>query len=122
MTMPTYEQVYCAKHGCDRMNFRQKVFWACLPFHARLIAAVIGGFDASCFAADRDLIAGVSDATTMRGVREEIRDFFMDPVNMRWSRRMLKVRVSSKKLKSHAQQFLQEERPRNRETAHKFDR
>jgi hypothetical protein len=104
----TFEEAFCEEHRCDRARFLRKVFWQTLPWRAVLFAPFLGGFNSRYFAADRELVYGVSRAVYMGQVREEIRDYFSNSQNRGWLRTVANVRISSQRLKRLAKQHLPE--------------
>jgi hypothetical protein len=106
--MKTFEEVFCEKHRCDPERFRRKVFWQTLPPPAVLVAPFLGGLNARFFAADRELLSGVSRAVNMSQVREEIRDYFLDSQNRGWLHNVANIRVSTHRLKRLAKRYLPE--------------
>jgi hypothetical protein len=104
--MQSFEQLYCERNGCDVRRFRRQLFLAILPWQARLAIPLVGGCRGRYFAPDQNLIAAVGEAKALRCVTEEIRDFFMDPENSRWIRRVARVRVSTTRLREIARLYL----------------
>lgn len=96
--MKTFEQLYCERYACDAVRFGGQVFRASLPLRARFCAIFLGGFWGRYFGPERDLIASVGEATTMVRIRDEIRDYFMDPVHKAWPRRIAGLRISTRRL------------------------
>lgn len=104
--MKTFQDVFCEKHRCDPERFRRKVFWQTLHPHAVLVAPFLGGFNARLFAADRELLQGVSRAKNMNRVRDEIVDYFLDSQNQGWLHNVANIRISTHRLKNLAKQYL----------------
>lgn len=104
--MKTLAERYCEIHRCDEMRCRARLFRAALPWHARLSSWLLGGFRGGYFAPDRQLIEGVSAATRMGQVYEEIRDYFMEPANRGWLRGRWRIRVSTTRLKQIVRSYL----------------
>ncbi len=106
--MPTFQELYCAKHGCSPEQFHRRVFRHCLYPHARPIAPLIRLLNYDFFAADRTLLLSVAEAVSMKRVREEVRDYFWDSNNRGWMREALRIRMSGQRLKDLARQYLPE--------------
>lgn len=106
--MPTFLEVYRERHHCTAEQFHHRVLRDCLYPHARLLAPAIRLFNYDFFAADRALISCVAAATTVKRVREEVRDFFWDSNNRGWLRRTVNIRVSGQRLKNLARHYLPE--------------
>ena len=106
LLVKTFEELYCAEHRCEPERFRRRLFWHALPLPIRPIALVLGGYGSPVFSADRELIDAVGLAHTVDDVREDIRDYFMNASNRRWTRRFLHLRVSTQRVKTFAKTFL----------------
>lgn len=98
MDVKTFEQAYCEHHQCDASRFRSHIFWAALPWRAKFVAPLLGRLRGRYFSPERDLIAAVGEAISMARIRDEIRDYFMDPVQHRWLRRLGGIRLSTRRL------------------------
>lgn len=109
--MSTFRDRFCEQHRCSPDAFLQKVFWASLYPHAVPFAAIILLLNREFFSADRALLLAVADATTMRRVRDEVRDYFWDSTNRGWLRRSANIRVSGQRLKNLARRHLPEGTP-----------
>ncbi len=106
--MSTFRDRFCEQHRCSPDAFVQKVFWASLYPHAIPLAAVLLRVNRDFFSADRALILAAADATTMKQIREEVRDYFWDSMNRGWLRRRALIRVSGQRLKNVARRYLPE--------------
>lgn len=106
--MSTFRERFCEQHHCSRDTFVKKLFWASLYPHAIPLAALILPVNRDFFSADRALILAVADASTMKHVREEVRDYFWDSTNRHWLRRRVLIRVSGQRLKNLARRYLPE--------------
>lgn len=106
--MSSFRDRFCEQCRCSPDAFVQKVFWATLYPHAMPLAALILLFNREFFSADRALILGVAEATSMKRVRDEVRDYFWDSMNRGWLRRRANIRVSGQRLKNLARRYLPE--------------
>ena len=106
--MPTFREIYCEQHGCTPENFARRIFWHCLYHHASLAAPFLLLFNYDYFSADRALISSSADATNMKRIRDDVRDFFWDSTNSGWWRRTANIRVSGQRLKNLARRYLPE--------------
>ena len=104
--MPNFEEIYCQRHHCDKGRFRRDLFWKCVPPHAIPLAWLFGGVRGSFFEADREMLAGVAVATRGERISDEVHDFFHHPANRRWLRRVLRIRMSTAKLRLIAQDYI----------------
>jgi len=59
--MTTFAELYCAKNGCAPRQFRRRVFWRTLHWHAWPLAPLLllGGY----FTADDELISVCGEVT-----------------------------------------------------------
>lgn len=101
-----FEELYCAKHSCDRVAFRRAMFWKCLYPHAIPLAVLLRGPRGNFFASDIELIAGVGAVRTLTALREEIADFHYVPENSRWLRRYARIRISTTRVRQVASAYL----------------
>lgn len=108
MSASNFRERFCAQRHCPKDQFVQRAFWRTLYPHARLVAPVILLLRPGFFEADRSLIESAGEATDMRRIREDVRDFFWDSNNRGWLRRRLNIRVSGQKLRNLAHEFLPE--------------
>lgn len=106
--MRTLEQVYCERHSCTPAQFRRRLFAHGLYPHARPFAWLIRLLHRRFFTADDALVRLVAEASTMRIVREEVRDYFWDSENRGWLRRVVNIRVSGQRVKNLAREYLPE--------------
>jgi hypothetical protein len=104
----TFRDLFCAHEHCPLDKFVERVFWKTLYPHARLFAPLILVLHYPFFEADRCLISSAGDATTMKRVREEVRDYFWDSNNRGWLRRSANLRVSGQRLKDLARDYIPE--------------
>ncbi len=61
--------------------------------------------------ADINLIIGVAEARSIDEIRRELRYYFAEPANRRWSRRVAKVRVSARRMIRLARNYIPESTP-----------
>lgn len=97
--MATYQELYCEMTKCPKKRFTRRLFWAALHRRALVLAPLIMLTNEAFFAADLELIAAVARLHKSDQLEEEIRDFREDPRNRDWARRVLKLRVSTRRLR-----------------------
>lgn len=102
----TFREHYCVACDCRPDRFIRQVFWRCLHPHAFLIAPLVSLFQPEYFAADRELIARVATARTLREVNEEIHDYVRDHRNAGWWRGRAHLRLSTHRLRALARPYL----------------
>lgn len=100
----TLAEAFCARHGCTLAQFRARMFWRTLHWHAVPVAPFLrlGNF----FAADEDLVAGCGRARSMHDLRDEIEEYRFHPLNHGWLRRRLGLRISTQRLRALARNYL----------------
>ncbi len=106
--MPNFREIYCEQHRCTPAQFSRKVFWACLYHHAKIVAPLLLLVNYDFFSADRTLISSAAEATNMKRIRDDVREFFWDSTNSGWLRRRLNIRMSGQRLKNLARRYLPE--------------
>lgn len=103
-TVPSWQEVYCARHQCEPSQFAERIFWRTLHRHALPFAPFL--LLGSHFLADRELIAGCARARSLWQVRDEIDDYRYHPFNRGWLRGTLALRVSTHRLRRLAREYL----------------
>lgn len=98
--MPTIAERYCARHRIAADRFARRALRRALPLQGQLLyplLCMIPGF----FDPDLEFIRDIGRARTLRHFAVDAADFKIHPDNARFSRRWLKLRVSSRKLRRH---------------------
>lgn len=106
MNTQTFAEAYCLKHGITSDRFTQVVLARTLYPHARLLAPLLREFNPDHFAADLDLVRGVGQLRRVRDFSHEAAEFAYHPANRGDMRRLLRLRISTKRLKHLMQQTL----------------
>jgi hypothetical protein len=101
----TFEEVFVERHGCTLVQFRRRVFWRTLHWHALFLAPLF--LLKRYSAADFDLIAACGRAQSMGSLREEIEAYRHDPRNEGWLRRRARIRLSGRRLLRMAYDYLE---------------
>jgi hypothetical protein len=96
--MESLKQAFCRTHACSLENFERKAFLAALYPHARVLTW-FGGAQAECFVADRALIGYCGRLCSIQEIDSELREYATHPENRRFVRRVLRLRVSGRRLK-----------------------
>jgi hypothetical protein len=100
--MPTFRELYCARHGCNPQHFLQQVF--CSSFSRR---AVLPGklcltlLHLSSFRPERELVIALGDATSLARFKEELH-YFTNRRRVGWLRRAWGLKLSTRRLRSLA--------------------
>ena len=104
--MKTLLENYCAAHRCPEAEFQRRIFWRSLHLHARPVAWLLRRIAPDYFALEHELIDYVGLARNSRDLNEEIRDYHMDHRNQRWWRRVVRIRLSTHRLRSQVRIYL----------------
>jgi hypothetical protein len=102
----TLQELHCAWCGCPAPAFERRVFWTCLPWHARLLVPVVGLVWRDYFSVDRELIRACGSVRSMGQLNEELAEYVVDHRNRGWWRRRARVRVSTQRLRRLARSHL----------------
>lgn len=102
--MKTLADAYAEQHGCAAADFRWTAFWATLHRHAFLVVPFLCWTD--FFDVDLELVSTCGRARNMREVQEALVDYSHHPRNSSWFRRALRMRVSSRRMKLLARQYM----------------
>ncbi len=100
----TWEESYCERHRCTPLQFRQRVFWRTLHWHALPLAPFL--LPTGFFAEDLELIGACGQVRGMRELREELKEFRFRRVSESWLRRAMAIRVSTERLRRLARDYL----------------
>ncbi len=84
----------------------RRLFRRSLHVHARPLAPLVRLLWPGHFELDRELVAQVARARSMRQVDEELRAYTDDVRNREWWRRHARVRVSARRLRREARKLL----------------
>jgi len=111
---------FCDDQGCAPDEFVTLLLLLCLNRHARLIYRLRP--EAELFAADRELARAVARAVALDEVRAAIDDFWNHPANATWLRRTAAFRLSTRRLRRIAHDYLPFTRPRTGAPGRTFPR
>jgi hypothetical protein len=104
--MHSIAERYCSLHGLSDAAFARHVLVRALTVQAQLAYPLlrwVPGF----FAADLELIRIVGRAASLRDFAVDAADFSVHPDNRRFTRRWLRLRISSRKLRRHLARTLE---------------
>lgn len=106
MSTNTFAEAYCLQHGIPSDRFAQVVLARTLYPHARLLAPLLRELDADHFAADLDLVRGAGQLRRVRDFSNEAAEFAYHPANRGDLRRLLRLRISTQRLRHLMQKTL----------------
>ncbi|MDO8542435.1 MAG: hypothetical protein Q7S40_18500 [Opitutaceae bacterium] len=92
--MPTFAELFCQQRGVSADRYVQTMFSCALHRRARLFAPLIKVLDSDYFSPDYELIRGVGQLTSSRGLKDELHGFYSHPRNRGFWREQLRMRVS----------------------------
>ncbi len=102
--MPTLAELYCARMQQSRSAFTPSVLRRCLRPHARLLRPVLEFVHPGFFDADVDFVSSVGNLTSLRDFSLERTNFHHHPGNRNPLRSLLRLRVSSVRLRRLAEE------------------
>jgi len=94
----TFAEKFCARHDVAPEKYEEVVLKRSLYPVARLLRPVLA-LKANYFAADREFIRGVGQLTLSGDFDSEAQDYLDHPTNRGFLRRVLKLRVSGRRLR-----------------------
>jgi hypothetical protein len=98
MNTVTFAEKFCAKHCLPLEKYEKIVLSRSLYPAARLLRPVLV-LKANYFAADHEFVLRVGRLMRLGGFEAEVQDFLYDPNNRGFLRRVLKLRVSARRLR-----------------------
>ncbi len=99
-TPMTLAERFCQRHNLPLARFESAVFSRSLYPHARLLRYLVVFFYPRFFEIDRELIRGVGTLSSSRDFRIEELTFHDHPQNGRFLRRVLHLRVSTRRVQN----------------------
>jgi hypothetical protein len=106
MSRATFAELYCARHGLAPDAYQQAVFRRVLYPHARPLAWLLPLLDRDYFAADLDLVRAAGLARKLGEYANDAEEFVHHPANRGALRRVLRLRVSARRLRALLREVL----------------
>ena len=106
MSTTTFAEAYCLRHNIPTEDFAKVVLARTLYPHARLLAPLLRELNPDHFAADLDLVRGAGQLRRVRDFSNEAAEFAYHPANRGDSRRLLRLRISTQRLRQLMQETL----------------
>ncbi len=100
MSRPTFAELYCARHGLEPDAYLPTVFRRALYPHTRLVVTWLRLMDSDYFAADYDLVQAAGRIRSLRDYAGDAVEFNHHPANQGVLRRVLRLRVSVRRLRA----------------------
>jgi len=95
----TFSEMYCARHGVDAAEFERRLFLAGLYPHARWLLWLLRLAGPDYFSPDREFIRAVGQLRSRRLLHAEIGEFHTHPRNRGVWRVVLRLRVSTTRVR-----------------------
>lgn len=102
--MSTFAELYCARSRQPLAAFTPVVLRRCLRPHARLLRPVLEFAHPGFFDADVDFVSSVGNLTSLRDFSLERTNFHHHPGNRNPLRSLLRLRISSARLRRLAEE------------------
>jgi hypothetical protein len=106
MSTLTFAEAYCLHHKIPADRFATVVLARSLYPHARLLAPLLREMNSDHFAADLDLVRGAGLLRRVRDFSNEAAEFAYHPANRGDLRRLLRLRISTQRLRHLMQETL----------------
>lgn len=98
--MPTIAERYCARHRINAERFARRALLRSLPLQGLLLYPLLSALP-GFFDPDLEFVRDIGRQRTLRDFAVDAVDFKIHPDNSSFARRVLKLRVSSRKLRRH---------------------
>lgn len=93
----TFAQRYCRRRGLAAEAYANAVLDETLYPHARLVRWLLRG---EALTVDRRFVVNVGQLRQRRDYQDAVREFFMDRDGATWPRRVLRLRISARRMQS----------------------
>ena len=113
--MLTFQNSFCADGRCPAERYVDRVLRLSLHRRARLLRPLLVALQHDHFEADCELVLALAGATRMSQVEAEIRDYVGDHRNANFLRGAVKMRISTRRLRSLVRSYLSAGVPRQNE-------
>ena len=107
----SFRVLFCAARGCGEAEYARRVFRECLYRRAVPFVWLLGGYRGRHFAPDRELIEATGDLAAAASFDDECAEYFIHPQNRGWTRRVARLRLSTRKLHHLVRALLAPARP-----------
>jgi hypothetical protein len=111
-TLATFGERFCARHSVAPGKYEETVLRRSLYPTARVLQPILM-LKANHFAADREFIRGVGRLTRFSSFDSEAQDYLYHPNNRGFLRRVLRLRVSIRRLSRMVQEAFHESQARD---------
>jgi hypothetical protein len=98
MQPKTFADLYCERHGVPRPRYNAVVFRKALFPHARLLLVVVRSLSRLHFLADHEFVEDVGHIKGIADFSYPLGSYIEHPANRGFLRRVLRLRVSARRL------------------------
>jgi hypothetical protein len=98
MEQKTFAELYCERHGVPRPRYNAVVFRQALFPHARLLLVVVRSLSRLHFLADHEFVEDVGHIKGVGDFSYPLGSFIEHPANRGFLRRVLRLRVSARRM------------------------
>ena len=96
----TFKELYCTRHHLKSADFVQVMLERGLYPHIRPLYHILDRIDRGFFDADREFLTNIGELSSIRQLRDEADEYSRDRRNRRFLRRVMRLRVSSRRVQS----------------------
>jgi hypothetical protein len=98
-TYPDLLHAFCARYRCSPEDFLKKAFWKGLPFHAWLLAPLVGGIRHPRYQHDLEVLRNIGEAGTLDDLNRALDELWsLQELNRDWFSRLLRLQSSTVRL------------------------
>ena len=101
-----FRHAFAAKRQILPSSFENALFFECAPLQALLVGLVFDSSQSKIFSPDYELIGRVAGAKFFEEVVAAISDYWGHPANDGWTRRKVKIRISTRRVRRLAAELL----------------
>jgi len=110
----TFRDIYCSRHSLDPKNYQHAVLRRCLYLHAQPLWWLLGWSHPGFFQPDLELIESIAQLRSRKDFASEAADFQNHPGNRNLLKRVLRLRVSVRRLRELVDEELEYEHAHTR--------
>lgn len=98
-TYPDLQRAFCARYRCTPDAFVRKAFWKAIPFHAWLLAPLVGGMRHPRYQHDIEVLKTIGEASTLDDLNRALDELWsLQELNRDWFSSLLRLRSSTIRL------------------------
>lgn len=98
-TYPDLQHAFCARYRCSPDEFVRKAFWKGLPFHAWLLAPIVGGMRHPRYQHDMEVLKTIGEASSLDDLNRALDELWsLQELNRHWFSSLLRLQLSTVRL------------------------